>query len=578
MFYDIVSNLSFSPAAGSQLAYYARRLKSESITRTFSVVMAVVLAGLQTAMFIAPPNAANAASKNDIIYGGFAGANPKKNLLAVYDQDKDGLGHSGYHQLFEHFGITRKDLANSTLGNINSGNHKIKSIGRETHFALDEPFQAGGNATYYLRPLYLWGDGLNYPAMIGKRAVDGKWFAVMVDCGNIAVIDDTPDKPKQPVVKRPNISVEKELIKGPSVGSKVKPGTELTYRISFKNTGTGPAKNVVVGERLSDNTEFVSETQIAVQGHTGPMSSYHGPHKAFEGEAAGYFVFWRIDQLNAGGYGHADITVKVKDSALNDASVCDRGFIDSPDQSAEYTNKLCHTVDRKKKPDNTLNPQNPTPTPDNPIEQPVTPTVENTPPPTGESKLTTAKSAIIIAAADNSKKDANGATAQPGDTIEYTLTTTNNGNVEAKGYVVQENLNDVLEYASIIDPRGGVLDESSGIMSWPKADIKPGSDFIVTFQTRVKNPLPTTPRSASDPQSFDLKMDNVYGNLISVNLAVPAEKQVEVASANLPQTGPGTSALIVFVLLAGVIYFFYRNRQLATEIAMLKGDHYGGGK
>lgn len=573
MFYDIVSNLSFSPAAASQLAYYARRLKAESLTRTFSVIMAVVLAGLQTAIIIAPPNAANAASTNDVIYGGFAGANPKKNLLEVYDQNKDGLGHSGYHQLFQHFGITRKDLANTSLGSINSSNHKIKSVGRNPHSALDEPFTAGGKEVYYLRPLYTWGDNIKYPALIGKRAIDGKWFAVMVDCGNIAVIDDTPSKP---VVKKPNVGVEKTLIKGPAVGSKVKPGQELTYRISFKNTGNGPAKDVVVGERLSDNTDWVSQTQIAVNGHTGPMSSYHGPHTAFKGEPAGYYVFWRINQLDAGGYGHADITVKVKDSALNGASVCDRGFIDTPDQSTEYTNKLCHSVTRPKNP-TTPPPTTPTP-PNNPPEQPEIPKPETPTPPSGQPNITTAKSAIIIAAADNSKQDANGATAQPGDTVEYTLTTTNSGSADAKGYAVSENLHDVLEYATIIDPRGGILDESTGIMTWPKADIKAGKDFIVTFQTRVKSPLPTTPHSASDPQSYDLKMDNVYGNLISINLAVPAEKQVEVASASLPATGPGTSALIVFVLLGGVLFFYYRNRQLANEIAMLKGDHYGGAR
>ena len=84
MFTKIVSQLSLSPSAGSQLAFYARRLGQERITRTLSALAAVLVIGLQFATIAAPPTSANAASPNDIIYGGVVSLN---DLLNQYDDN-----------------------------------------------------------------------------------------------------------------------------------------------------------------------------------------------------------------------------------------------------------------------------------------------------------------------------------------------------------------------------------------------------------------------------------------------------------------------------------------------------------
>lgn len=433
MFRDIVSNLSLSPAASSQLAFYWRRLRREQLTRQLSVVMVGLLVLVQVAIVIAPPTSANAASPNDIVYGGLGTLHPQATLLQIYDQDHDSAGHGGYHQLFAHFGIDRNDLANTHHATINSNNHAIKSVGRQPHSALDQPFTAGGSTTYYLRPLYTWGDNVSYPALVGQRHGDGAWFAVLDGCGNIAVMNVPSPPPPPPPAPRP---------------------TPTPPPVAHPTPAPAPAPS-------------------------------------------------------------------------------------------------------------------PTPTPV-PVKQPTPVT------PAGTSNITQKKSAILIPAAGGPNRDASGATAQPGDVIEYTLSTTNTGNAQAKDYVVGDNINDILEYADLIDPRGGVL--VNGSISWPKTDIDAGKTFLTTFQVRVKNPLPTTPASASDPQSFDYKMDDVYGNVVSVNLGVPAQAQVAVASKQLPQTGTGTDTLIVFVLASAIAYFYFRNRQLVTEIDILRGDHYGKGE
>ena len=438
MFRNIVSNLSLSPAACSQLAFYWRRLKREQLTRQLSAVMAGALVVIQVAIMVAPPTAANAASTNDIMYGGFTS---RAQLLQIYDADHDSVGHGGYHQLFDHFGIDRNDLANAVHENVSSSNHRIQSIGRNPHSALDQPFTAGGSTTYYLRPLYTWGDNISYPMLVGHRHGDGAWFAVMEGCGNIAVMSSST----------PPVTV----------------------------TGSSP----------QPTTPSPSPTPTPVPAPT----------------------------------------------------------------------------------------PTPAPAPTAPVPTiPVAPTSPSTPNQPLTATLSMSKSAILIPAGGGPERNANGTTAQPGDTIEYTLTTTNSGLGDAKDYVVTDNINDILEYANLVDPRGGVL--FNGSLSWPKTTIKAGSSFLTTFQVRVKSPLPTTPASVSDPQSYDFKMDDVYGNLVSVNLAVPASAQVAVASQQLPETGAGTDSLIVFTLAAAIAYFYFRNRQLVMEINLLRGDHYGKGE
>jgi uncharacterized repeat protein (TIGR01451 family) len=440
MFHEIVSNLSFSPSAASQLTYYWRRLKKEQLTRTLSMVMAVGLVGLQFATIVAPPDAVNASSSNDIIPGGINAAHhPQQTMLSIYDSNAE------IRALLNHYGVYKIDIQNTKHGTLNSSNHHLKSLGRNPHSAQDDKVSVGGH-TYYIRPLYTWGDNITYDVIEGRRHGDDKYFAIMYNCGNLVVTDTTP-----------TTTVSTPIVSKPTPAPPVTP--------TFHPTPTPPPK----------------------------------------------------------------VT--------------------------------------------TTTPTPPPPT--TPTPPPVTPPTPTPPTPVpGNPKITQLKSGVIVAA-NGAKRDANGATALAGEVIEYTLTTNNTGDAAQKDYVVSENLNDDLEYADLIDGRGGVL--TDGIISWPKTTIKAGQSYLATYQLRVKNPIPVTPASISDPQSFDLKMDNIYGNLVSTHLSIPAEKQVEVASAALPQTGPATSTVVVVVLLGLISFFYFRNRQLVTELTILRGDQHGPG-
>lgn len=163
--------------------------------------------------------------------------------------------------------------------------------------------------------------------------------------------------------------------------------------------------------------------------------------------------------------------------------------------------------------------------------------------------------------------DANGTTAQPNDVIVYTLFAENKGKEAVKNFVMQENMSDVLDYATVVNLHGGTIGKSN-LVKWPSTTIKPGSTLTHKITVRVKNPLPTNTPAPGDPSHFDHIMTNVYGN--SVNIKLPSPTPVVItpavtASENLPNTGPGSGLVIAgaVVILAG--YFFARTRLLVDE-------------
>jgi hypothetical protein len=172
--------------------------------------------------------------------------------------------------------------------------------------------------------------------------------------------------------------------------------------------------------------------------------------------------------------------------------------------------------------------------------------------------------------------DAHNTTAQPNDVIVYTLYAENKGKETVKDFVVQENLSDVLDYANVVNLHGGKLADT-GMVTWPKADIKPGSTLTQKITVRVKNPLPTDTPPAGDPNHFDYVMTNVYGNSIHIDLPKPqVVTPVASASQELPHTGPGTGLMIAgaIVVLGG--YFFARTRLLVDESMITIQETTGG--
>lgn len=166
---------------------------------------------------------------------------------------------------------------------------------------------------------------------------------------------------------------------------------------------------------------------------------------------------------------------------------------------------------------------------------------------------------------------ANGTTAKPGDTIQYTLRTHNKGKTTIKQYSVNENISDILDYADIVSLNGGTKNDDH-IVTWPAKDIGAGESLIQTFTVRIKNPLPNTPVSSSDPGHYDNTMTNVYGNTITIKLPPSVIKTTEVVTTTLPNTGPGASLAIAFSITALAAYLFARTRLMTKELDIVRSD------
>lgn len=173
--------------------------------------------------------------------------------------------------------------------------------------------------------------------------------------------------------------------------------------------------------------------------------------------------------------------------------------------------------------------------------------------------------------------DANGTTVTSNDIIEYTLTTTNTSKATVKDYIITENISDVLDYATIKDVHGGTID-AQNVISWPKQTIPANGTISAKFSVKIKDPIPSTPASSSDPAHFDMKMTNVYGNTVTINLPPSIIKTTElVTTQTLPNTGTGTTLALGAALVSGAAFLFARNRLFVQELEVIKRDYTSGG-
>ncbi len=157
-------------------------------------------------------------------------------------------------------------------------------------------------------------------------------------------------------------------------------------------------------------------------------------------------------------------------------------------------------------------------------------------PPTGNPNLVLSKKAFN----NTQNKDATTVTAKAGDVITYTLTVENTGTVSANGFVVTDNVADILQLSDFTNFGGGTYSAATTSINYPATNIAAGTKIERTFAVRIKNPVPT---------GTDYTMTNVYGNEVNV----PVERPF-----TAPPTGTTTNLAIVLAVITAVGYFLYR--------------------
>lgn len=294
MFRQLVANLPFSPALIGQLGFYARRLRQEELTRRLGLIFTALALVVQSFAVFNPPEAQATASRQNII---FQGVRSKEDLLSIYDRNVDAAGNRDIQQIYTYYGVTRDDIVRASTASFNSReqNLGIWSVGRNSYDAGTQYEQAhaipGTSSTTFARKLwrfdklpYTQKNGSNYKGVVGKRAVDGKWFAISFDCGNIAFTDMPPKPvvvktpvittpPKKPVSTKPVEEVDKgvatfttsKTVANQTLqlldanNSTARPDDRLLYTLYVKNSGTASAE-YTVKENISDVLEYADIT------------------------------------------------------------------------------------------------------------------------------------------------------------------------------------------------------------------------------------------------------------------------------------------------------------------------------
>jgi len=517
MFKKIVSQLSFSPALVGQLSFYAKRLKKEQTTRRLGLVFVALALVVQSLVVFQPPESANASNNNDFVPGGLGlgSARSFNNFLAPYDQNSRNL-----KDIFNYVGITREEITATTFGQFTVGN-KI-SYGFETRAGSTTiPITNASGAqvtTIYGRPLTVMGNSPNDTAWayIGHSNKIG-WFAILQACGNL-ITDIYPPAPPPPpapaniVSSKTAVNVTQGNIDATKVTAKV--NNRITFKLTMSNTG-GTAKEVQLVDNLSDTLKF---SKLVDNGG----GTYN---------AAANTLSWPNVNLGPGASVTKTFSVQMNPSLETTKTECKLNNI--------FTDKL--------------------------VTIPVGCTL---PPP----NVVLSKKATNVS---QGNIDATTVVAKESDRITFTLTAENKGG-SPKDVKFADMIGDTLEYSKLVENGGGTYNETTRTLSWPTISLKAKAKEIRTFTVQILSTIPATPQGQSDPSSYDCKIENVFGTDVIINVTCPTPKIIEQVVPELPHTGPRENMIFAGIVLAVVVFFYYRSKQLGTEVRLIRRDLNGG--
>ena len=146
-----------------------------------------------------------------------------------------------------------------------------------------------------------------------------------------------------------------------------------------------------------------------------------------------------------------------------------------------------------------------------------------------------------------------------------------------KTLVIEESLEDVLEYSKIVDMGGASYDEKSKTLSWPVFTLAAGEKQSRTIAVEVYSDIPSTNTGTSNEASYDCRMVNTFGNSTEIDMQCPTDKVVvEQVVKELPETGPRENMIFAGGLLAVVVYFYARSRQLGKEVRLIRRELHAG--
>jgi hypothetical protein len=179
---------------------------------------------------------------------------------------------------------------------------------------------------------------------------------------------------------------------------------------------------------------------------------------------------------------------------------------------------------------------------------------------TRENDDNTADTELSVSVFNRTKNaDAIGVTASPKDELVYTLSVRNTSDDTISGYVVETNIDDVSELATLIDAQGANYNASTNSLMWTPLDIPAEGSIEKQFTVRVKDTVPS---------DSDYMISVTYGNEALVAVAKPGEvaatptptptkTPAPAPTYQAPTTGPSAwfAFLLAMMFTAGVILY-----------------------
>lgn len=551
MFRKLISNISFSPALIGQLGFYAKRLRKEESTRRIGLIFTALALVVQYFAVFAPPESANASSGNDMISGG---ANSISKILAAYDSNARGI-----RDFYNSLGITRTEIKNMKAGSINSKETSVYSYGFNHRFSQSQgegeytyTKSSGATTSIYYRPLrlsdskaYTKANGSTYSYFYGYSDKFG-WFGILELCGNfiskkkpIAVTCPTGTTGVYPDCKTPE---KKCTITGKTDLAATDPGCkEDAYatcdslsiakfsRTSYQFTANATAGN---GATVSKYTYTISKDGKVIDTITSASNELTNTEAYSQNTSGTYTV---------------KVTITTSEGAVTSSSCAKVFTVEQPDR-CEYNQDLLATDPNCQ-----------------PCEDNDSLWIKDA---KCAANVVKSKSAINTS---QGNADAAAMVAKASDKITYTLKIENSGSKSTKVDFV-EKLDDVLEYAEVLDNGGGSYDKEAKTLTWPSVTLAAGESQTRTFTIKLASKIPSAPTGASDRESYDCRMINTFGNSVEIDVNCPAAKTVEQTVEQLPKTGPAENMIFAGALFSVVIYFYMRSRQLKTEVRLIRRD------
>ena len=526
MFRRIVSNLSFSPALVGQLGFYAKRLRGEEATRRIGLIFTALALVVQYFAVFSPPESANASSANSFVSGGVKNIS---DFVKYYDNN-----HNNIKDLFNSLGITKSELEAAKKQTVNSKG--VYSWGLQSRFSKSQGEgsytvdKTGSDATrnFYYRPLSLWDtgnnvkNGSNYTMFVGKSSKLG-WFAIIDICGNL--VTKTP--PAKPECPKGTVGVYPKCTQPPSARCDYLKISSINNTHTFKSRAVASNAASIKSYRYT-----IKKNGSIVHTKTITSSAENNEYTYNQGEVGNYTV---------------ELTVSTSLGDKTDDNCVKTFSITAPEVCAV----------------------NPSLSKDDPMCQPC---------PGDESlwiKDAKCKAELVQtkSAKNGSQGNVNASTviAKENDRITYLLTVENTG-LAATTTDINELLDDVSEYASIIDSGGGVLDQEAKTLSWTNIKLAPKEKQTRAFTVQVSEKISAMPQGLEDKDSFDCVMTNTFGNTVQIPVKCPTPKVVENIVSEMPKTGPTENLVFAGVLISIVAYFYARSRQLKTEVRLIRRD------